>query len=189
MPSLLLRSVTYSLCLAWFGACTAPSVRLQLVSLMSLAWMAYMFTILYTRPGWLPDTLALSRLNVAVFVLYVACFCVFTWRFGAQRLPRVERALWLLAVAGMGAVLLAPRAQAGAVMAAVWVGFVLVFFANCLQFQWHAWRPRPPGRDPRHLLLWRCVGWCFWGWARMTQLVVLSLWRADESWGRHCPAR
>ena len=151
-------------------------------ALMSLAWMAYMFTILATRPGWLPDTLALSRLNVAVFVLYVACFCVFTWRFGAQRLPRVERALWLLAVAGMGAVLLAPRAQAGAVMAAVWVGFVLVFFANCLQFQWHAWRPRPQGRDPQHLLLALC--WLvFLGVGVHDLVVVLSLWRADESWG------
>ena len=150
-------------------------------ALMSLAWMVYLFTILATRPGLLADTLALSRVNVAAFVLYVACFCVFTWRFGAQTLPRVERALWLLSAVGIAAAMLAPRALVGEAMSLTWLGFVLVFFANCLQFQWHAWRPRPQGRDPQHMLLALC--WLVFVVVGVHDLVlVLSPWNAHEAW-------
>ncbi len=118
-------------------------------ALMSLWWVLYLATMLATDPWPFADTLALSRANIALFVLYVLCFCRFTWAFGAQALPRAARALWGLGALGVLAALLAPRALLAETLLAVWLGFVLLFFANCVQFQWHAWRTR----DPQHMLL------------------------------------
>ena len=150
-------------------------------ALLSLAWAVYLFTLLATSPWPFGRTLALSRLNIAAFVLYVLCFCLFTWRFGGQCLPRLERVLRWLAAGGAAAALLVPQAAAGPVFLAVWLGFVLVFFANCLQFQWHAWRPRPGGRSTEHMLLALC--WlAFVAVGMHDLLVVLNHWRADETW-------
>ncbi|RYF23511.1 MAG: histidine kinase [Comamonadaceae bacterium] len=150
-------------------------------ALMSICWAAYLLTVLATSPWPFTDTLTLSRLNIAVFVLYTLCFCLFTWRFGAQVLPRLERALWALALAGCAAVMLAPSAWVGMVFLVVWLGFVLVFFANCLQFQWHAWRPRAGGRQPPHMLLALC--WLVFVVVGVHDLmVILAMWQARETW-------
>ena len=148
----------------WYGA-------------MSLCWVVYLTTLLVTDPWPLSDTLAMSRANVVLFVLYVACFCLFTFRFGQQVLARTEKLLWVMAGLCMAAVLLAPDVVAGDVMGAVWVGFALVFFANCLQFQWHAWRTR----DSQHILLALC--WLFLLVVGVHDIVlILSLWSAQDSW-------
>lgn len=118
-------------------------------ALMSLFWVLYLASILATDPWPFADTLAMSRANIAVFVLYVLCFCRFTWAFGAQVLPRTASALWTLCALGVFAALLAPHALLAETLSTVWLGFALVFFANCAQFQWHAWRTR----DPQHVLL------------------------------------
>jgi len=150
-------------------------------ALMSIAWTAYVGTVLATTPWPFEETLAMSRWNIVSFVLYVVCFCLFTWRFGAQRMPRVERVLWGLAALGSAAVLLAPRAMIAEVFLVVWVGFVLIFFANCLQFQWHAWRPRPGGRNPSHMLLALC--WLVFVVVGIHDLaVILNVWHARETW-------
>ncbi|GKT26200.1 ATP-binding protein [Acidovorax sp. SUPP3334] len=150
-------------------------------ALMSMAWAVYLLTVLAVSPWPFGDTLAMSRLNIAAFVLYTVCFCLFTWRFGAQALLRLERVLWAVAVASCAAVLLAPRPWVGAVFVVVLVGFVLVFFANCLQFQWHAWRPRPEGRQTPHMLLALC--WMVFVVVGAHDLVViLAQWHARETW-------
>ncbi len=150
-------------------------------ALMSLAWTVYLFTLLATSPWPFGGTLALSRLNIVAFVLYVLCFCLFTWRFGGQHLPRLERVLRWLALLAAAAVLLAPQAAAAPVFLAAWLGFVAVFFANCLQFQWHAWRPRPGGRDVQHMLLALC--WLVFVVVGVHDLLlVMQHWRAEQSW-------
>lgn len=150
-------------------------------TLMALAWTAYLFTMLGATPGPWIGTVTLARLNIAFFVLYAACFCVFSWRFGAQVMPRLEHALWVLSLAAIAAVMLVPYTLVAATMAIVWIGFALLVFANCLQFQWHAWRPRPEGRDPQHMLLALC-------WLVIVVVgvhdvvVVLNNWQAHETW-------
>ena len=144
---------------------------------MSLCWVGYVTTLLVTSPWPLPNTLAMSRVNVVVFVLYVVCFCLFTFRFGRQALARTERALWVLASLAVVAVVLVPDASAAAVMAGAWVGFLLVFFANCVQFQWHAWRTR----EPEHVLLALC--WLFLLVVGLRDLsVILAPWQSNEIW-------
>ena len=144
---------------------------------MSLCWMAYLTTLLITSPWPLSSTLAMSRVNVVVFVLYAACFCMFTFRFGQQQLVRTERLLWALAGLGVAAVVLVPDAWAGHVLGVVWLVFVLVCFGNCLQFQVRAWRTR----DPQHLLLALC--WLFLLAVGIHDVIdILALWKAQDSW-------
>ena len=150
-------------------------------ALMSIAWMVYLFTLLAVSPWPFADTLTMSRVNIAVFVVYALCFCIFTLRFGAQVLPRVERCLWIAALMGIAAALLAPRVVVSEVFAVVWVGFVIVFLINCLQFQWHAWRPRAGGRDPQHMLLALC--WLVFIVVGVHDLLVIfKMWHARETW-------
>ena len=144
---------------------------------MSLCWVAYMASLLATSPWPLLGTLAMSRVNIVIFVLYVSCFCLFTFRFGQQALVRTERVLWALAGIGAAVVVLTPDALLGYTMGGVWVSFVLVFFANCLQFQWHAWRTR----ERHHVLLALC--WLFLlGVGVYDLFLILGRWNAHESW-------
>lgn len=142
-------------------------------AMMALCWVLYLSTMLATE-SWLPGGVLMhSRINNLAFVLYVLGFCLFTWRFGGQRLPRVERALWLLVAVGAALSLLASRQAAEW----VWVVFALVFMANCLQFQWHAWRTR----DPQHLLLALC--WLVFLLVAAHDLwMVLHGWPVDAGW-------
>jgi signal transduction histidine kinase len=150
-------------------------------ALMSMAWVAYLATLLATQPWPFFGTLALSRLNIALFVGYVLCFCLFTWRFGGQGLPRIERALHWLAALGALAVLLAPERLATLTFTVVWLAFVAIFLANCVQFQWHAWRPRAGGRDMQQMLVALC--WLvFLVVAVHDLLLVFQQWHADQSW-------
>ncbi len=143
-------------------------------ALMSLCWVLYMATILATDTWPFDSIEAHSRLNNVAFVLYVMAFCLFTWRFGAQRLPRIEKALWLATGVGLLVSLVAPRPT----MELVWVSFVLIFLANCLQFQWHAWRTR----EPQHLLLALC--WLVFLIVGVHDMVVLlDGWGSHEMWG------
>ncbi len=144
---------------------------------MSLCWVAYVTTLLLTKPWPLPDTLAMSRVNAVAFVLYVSCFCLFTFRFGQQGLARTEKVLWVLTSLAVAAVLLVPDASAGAAIGGVWMGFVMVFFANCVQFQWHALRTR----DPEHVLLALC--WLFLLVVGVHDTaVILAMWQSHETW-------
>jgi two-component system sensor histidine kinase UhpB len=150
-------------------------------ALMSFTWALYLFTLLAESPWPFAETLALSRVNITVFVLYVLCFCLFTWRFGGQHLPRVERALRGLTLLAAGAALLVPQAGVAPVFLVVWVAFVLIFFANCVQFQWHAWRPRLEGRNLQHILLALC--WLVFAVVVVHDLlVVLRHWHGQETW-------
>lgn len=143
-------------------------------ALMSLCWVLYVATILATDAWPFASIQTHSRLNNIAFILYVTAFCLFTWRFGAQRLPRIEKVLWWTTGVGLLVSLVAARPA----MELVWMGFVLIFMANCLQFQWHAWRTR----EPQHLLLALCwLGFLVVGIHDI--VVLLNGWSAHEMWG------
>lgn len=144
---------------------------------MSLCWLIYLMSLLATEPWPLFDSLAMSRANIAIFVLYVLCFCLFTFRFGQQVLPRIEKWLWILAGLGIAATVLAPRAVVDLVFLLVWLGSGLVFLGNCVQFQWHAWRTR----QLHHRLLALC--WLLWLVVGAHDLALsLTGWSTHETW-------
>lgn len=143
--------------------------------LMALTWLVYLTTYLaYTQWPW-PDAITRSRFSMVALVGYVLSACVFTLRFGGQRLPRAEHVLWALAALGAGTALLVPDDMAGPWFGRVWQGAMWVFIVNCLQFQWHAWRPRTEGRKPLHMLLALC-------WLAVTVLTVTTLIPGVDRW-------
>jgi two-component system sensor histidine kinase UhpB len=153
-------------------------------ALMSLCWMLYLATMLVTRPWpvWPFDTATgMSRLNLLALLGYTLCFCLFTFRFGAQQLPRTERVLKLLIAAGALAMLLVPLSGLYATSLAVFLGCSLAFFLNCLQFQWHAWR-RPLRQGQRaHQGLALC--WLLFLIVGVHDLIiVLGAWAAHDTW-------
>ncbi len=150
-------------------------------ALMSLCWLAYLSTYLATTPWPFADSLDRARASLVALVGYALCACLFTFRFGGQRLPWLERGLWLLAGAGAAAAWLAPQDAAGAWFATIWRGVMGVFLLNGLQFQWHAWRPRPEGRDRAHMLLALC--WLvFCAVALSTLGLVPNVWHVARNW-------
>ena len=143
--------------------------------LMALTWLAYLTTYLaYTQWPW-PDALARSRFSMVALVGYVLSACLFTLRFGGQRLPRTERMLWALAALGAGTAVFVPDDVAGLWFGRVWQGAMWVFMFNCLQFRWHAWRPRPEGRKQLHMLLALC-------WLAVMALTVTTLIPGVDRW-------
>ncbi|WP_254241976.1 sensor histidine kinase [Achromobacter pestifer] len=113
-------------------------------ALMALFWVLFIANVLMTSPWPFPNSVMLARANIMVLVLYVACFCIFTWRFGGQSLPRIEKALWTLAAVLLGIEAFTPQAYLAEVQLTVVLIVSAIFFANCLQFQVHAWRTRRP---------------------------------------------
>ena len=94
---------------------------------MSLAWAAYMTTLLITSPWPLPDSASISRLNMATYAAYVLGFCLFTWSFGEQYFPRLTRVLIGSVVLAEGALLITPTAVLAPVLALIWILFSIVF--------------------------------------------------------------
>lgn len=141
---------------------------------LSFCWVIYLSTILATSPWPLPDVISHSRLNIVAFLLYVTSFCMFTWRFGEQKIPRFERALWIATSLGIIVASLAPRN----LVELTWMAFVLIFLVNCIQFQVHAWRTR----EPQQVLLALC--WLIFLIVGIHDFMVLiDGWRAHEMWG------
>ncbi|SPU49634.1 sensor histidine kinase [Bordetella trematum] len=109
---------------------------------MALFWSLFIANVLLTSPWPLGSSEAMARANLMALVLYVACFCMFVWRFGEQRLPRLQRALWWVSAALLAMLAFAPDTY---LRHALLIGVIvpaLIFFANCLQFPFHAWRTR-----------------------------------------------
>ena len=111
-------------------------------ALMALFWVLFIANVLVTSPWPFPTTLMAARANTMVMVLYVACFCIFTWRFGRQSLPRLEKALWILSAALLAAAAFTPDASLPRAQLIITLTVSAVFFANCLQFPLHALRTR-----------------------------------------------
>lgn len=111
-------------------------------ALMSLFWVLFGANVLATTPWPFPHTVIAAKVNAGMSILYVASFCMFTWRFGGQSLPRIQRAMWIGVVLLIIMLALAPAANlAGALALGVLIP-ATIFFFNCLQFPFHAWRTR-----------------------------------------------
>ncbi|MNU51194.1 Sensor histidine kinase DesK [compost metagenome] len=113
-------------------------------ALTALFWVLFVANVLMTSPWPFPNTLMAARANVMVLVLYVACFCIFTWRFGGQALPRLEKALWMLSAALLALAAFTPDASLHWSQLVITLTAAAIFFANCLQFPLHAMRTRRP---------------------------------------------
>lgn len=89
-------------------------------------------------------------------------------RFGGQRLPRTERMLGSGGTWRWHSRVFVPDDVAGLWFGRVWQGAMWVFMFNCLQFQWHAWRPGLRGANVLHMLL---ALWHNWRSPAVTTLI------------------
>lgn len=143
-------------------------------AVMSLCWVVYLSTILALSPWPFNSTLWYSRANNISFQLYVLSFCLFTWRFTGQTLPRIERILWLCNALGILISLFAPRP----LVELVWLTSALIFLATCVHCQIIAWR----NPQPQHLLLAAC--WLIFLIVGIHDLIrLLGGWQAHQMWG------
>ncbi|MFU1999368.1 sensor histidine kinase [Bordetella avium] len=124
----------------WYAFCT-------------LCWALFVANVLMTSPWPFADSAMALRANTMALVLYVAGFCMFTWHFGGQSLPRIERALWACNLGLLALLALAPDAYLVPAVVASVVLPSFVFFANCIQFPFHAWKTR----EPDHLIMAACL--------------------------------
>lgn len=109
---------------------------------MAVFWALYVANIVVTTPWPFNDSVTMARANVMALVAYVLCFCMFTFRFGGQSWPRIEKALWWYCAALMAFAVFTPVTALQEMLIGVTVAAALVFFVNCLQFPWYAWRSR-----------------------------------------------
>jgi signal transduction histidine kinase len=90
---------------------------------------------------------------MVALLLSVACFCLFTSRFGGQVRPRIERTLWGVTGVLVAVLALAPDAHVTVVQ---WVSIrvaAVIFLANALLFLVHAWRTH----EREHAVLAVCL--------------------------------
>ena len=121
--------------------------------LMYLFWVLFIANVLVTTPWPWQSTLTVARFNTMALLLSIACFCVFTWRFGGQHLPRIERALWWITGILLATQVVVPDAYVGhAQLVGVMVA-AAIFYLNGLQFPFHALRTR----QREHALLAGCL--------------------------------
>ncbi|MEG2817661.1 MAG: 7TM diverse intracellular signaling domain-containing protein [Comamonas sp.] len=106
-------------------------------------WVLFVTNLLATETWPFPSAMAMARANLLLFVLFCSSYCVFTWRFGSQQLPRLEKCLWWLTGLSCSFAVLAPDAWLTNASPVV-LAFVLMALANTLQFPFHAWRTRNP---------------------------------------------
>ena len=109
-----------------------------------LCWVLFTANVLATEAWPFPDTMAMARANLLLFVLFGCSYCIFTWRFGGQHFPRLERALWALTGLSCFLAIFAPTAWLSRELFLLVPLYVLIALANTLQFPFHAWRTRKP---------------------------------------------
>lgn len=106
-----------------------------------LCWVLFTRNILATEAWPFPDTMAMARANLLLFVLFCSSYCLFTWRFGTQHFPRLERSLWVLTGLTCCYAVWAPTAWLSNATPIALL-FILIALVNTLQFPFYAWRTR-----------------------------------------------
>ncbi|MCV9909751.1 ATP-binding protein [Brucella sp. HL-2] len=119
----------------------------------SLFWVVFISNILVTKPWPYPDTLTAAKVNAIALLLCVACFCLFTLRFGERRLKRYERILWGTTACLIIALVITPAYSIGYVQILSFLLATVAFLLNCLQFPLYALHTR----QREHLMLAVCL--------------------------------
>lgn len=111
-------------------------------ALTSLFWILFISNILMTKPLPFTDTLLTSRLNIIFLLGYVSCLCLFSWRFAKQRYQRTEYILFGISICLAILLLVVPLQYLKNTLLFCFIYSALVFFSNCLYFQWLAYKNR-----------------------------------------------
>lgn len=138
-------------------------------------WVLFTANMLATEAWPYPGTMAMARANLLLFVLFCFSYCLFTWRYGAQRFPRVERALWWVTSLSCACAALVPDTLLP-VLSPVTQLFLLIALVNSLQFPFHAWRTRKLTDLVYALCLLVCMA------AGLHDMALLMHWTQGAPW-------
>lgn len=64
--------------------------------LSAIFWSGFIYNILATETAPFPNSYVFMRMNIALFLSYIYCFCLFTWRFLHKSYPKIERFFLML---------------------------------------------------------------------------------------------
>ena len=122
-------------------------------ALTAFFWVLFCANVLAVSPWPFGTTLMAARANTVALTLHIGCFCLFTWRFGGQSWPRLEKALWIAVAAMLAAALGVPDAAVSTMQRIIVLTVSALFYLNCLQCTVHAVR----SRDREQMLLAACL--------------------------------
>ncbi|WP_254433790.1 ATP-binding protein [Acinetobacter sp. Marseille-Q1618] len=111
-------------------------------ALTSLFWVLFISNILMTKPLPFTDTLLTSRLNIIFLLGYVSCLCLFSWRFARKRYKKTEYILFGMSTFLAILLLFVPLQSLKNMLLFCFIYSGLVFFLNCIYFQWIAYKDR-----------------------------------------------
>ncbi|MGE8658114.1 MAG: sensor histidine kinase [Achromobacter sp.] len=146
-------------------------------ALTAFFWVLFCANVLAVSPWPFGTTLMAARANTAALILHIACFCLFTWRFGGQSWPRLEKALWLAVAVMLAAAIGVPDAAVAPMQRTIVLTMSALFFLNCLQSAIHAVR----SRDREQMLLAACLV-VFLGAALHDLLLIFKRIDGDRSY-------
>lgn len=110
--------------------------------LSNILWVIFGYNTVATSAWPFVNSLQVTVFNNIAFVLYTTSFCMFTWRFGQCKYPKIEKALWTMTALAILLLLFAPVAMKPAVLSVSGTVYMLVFLLVCIAFQFHAWKVR-----------------------------------------------
>jgi two-component system sensor histidine kinase UhpB len=139
--NLVISGVVGSICLLIWGM-RRREKAFGWYGVMSILWVLFGYNTLTTSPWPFSTSLQVSVFNSLAFVLYVTSFCIFTWRFGQCRYALLEKVVVALCVVTSILLLALPEAMQVGMLMIAGLGFSVVFFGNCILYQFHAWKTR-----------------------------------------------
>lgn len=103
-------------------------------ALQSYSWTLFGWTVLATEAWPFHSSLGMARASNIAFALFICCFCMFGWRLGNRRQPRVELAVWIHVLAVVVTTLIVPDRFLSVVTTWTLVSHMCLLLAVCVQF-------------------------------------------------------
>lgn len=107
-----------------------------------LFWVLFIFLMLKTETAPFANTLIMAKLSSILQLLYVMCFCLYTWRFANKTFRLAERLLWGCAIIMTLLIGIAPYSHLSWLLPTVFIYVVSLFFVNCMFYPYIAWQSK-----------------------------------------------
>ncbi|WP_077928294.1 sensor histidine kinase [Wohlfahrtiimonas populi] len=110
--------------------------------LSTIFWSGFIYNILAIETSPLPNSYIFLQMNMAFFLAYIYCFCVFTWRFLQKKYHKVERAFLGLNCIFLFAIFITPNDLLARTTAVAFYSNFLIFFINLFVVLYLSYRKR-----------------------------------------------
>lgn len=101
-------------------------------SLSTVFWSGFIYNILATETSPFPNSYTFMQANIAFFLGYIYCFCIFTWRFLHKSYPIIERIFLIINFTLLGAIIFAPSSFLALSVAIAFYTNFIIFILNSL---------------------------------------------------------